>query len=171
MPHDPPSSRPPFIVATRRVPERQRAYPGSEEVLSFRRALGRVAGLRRTALHVERLPPGHRLGWPHAHSDQEEYVFVLDGDVDAWVDGHLHRMTTGDIAAFPAGTGVAHTFINNGSRDVFLLVGGERGQVDDRVHWPLHRGRRRDLPWSADWDDAPERELGPHTGRPDALEG
>jgi uncharacterized cupin superfamily protein len=165
-----PPTRPPFVVATRKVAERRRVYGGSQEVLSFRRPLGRAAGLRRLGLNVERLPPGHRTSWPHAHSDQEEFVFVLEGDVDAWLDGELHRLTTGDLAAFPAGTGIAHTFINNGSKDVYLLVGGERGQTDDRIAYPLHDGRRTDLPWSARWEDPPERARGPHPGRPDALE-
>ena len=45
--------------------------------------------------------------------------------MDCWIDGSLHRMETGDLAAFPAETSICHAFLNNGDRDVVLLVGGE----------------------------------------------
>ena len=53
---------------------------------------------------------------------REQWARLLEGAVDAWVDGVLHPMRAGDLAAFPAGTGVAHTFINNGEREARLLV-------------------------------------------------
>ncbi len=161
--------RPPFIVSTTAVPESgPHRYPNSDEDLRYRRPIGAAAGLLRIGLHVDRLPPGHRLSWPHAEEREEEFVYVLDGEVDAWVDGELHRMTAGDLAAFPAGTGICHTFLNNSSRDATLLVGGERNKSDNRIYYPLHPGRRDDLAWSEWWDDVPRRTMGPHDGVPDA---
>jgi hypothetical protein len=61
--------------------------------------------------------PGHRISWPHAESREEEFVYVLDGEVDAWIDGELHRMRAADLAAFPSGTGICHTFLNNGANE------------------------------------------------------
>jgi uncharacterized cupin superfamily protein len=78
-------------------------------------------------------------------------------------------MRAGDLAAFPASTGICHTFINNGDRDATLLVGGERTLPDNRIFYPLHPGRRNDMPWSHWWDDIPVREQGPHDGLPDLL--
>jgi uncharacterized cupin superfamily protein len=166
----PPSkNRPPFILSTADVPETTHHYPHSEEPMAPSRAIGRAAGLVKIGLHVQRVPPGHRISWPHAESREEEFVYVLDGQVDAWIDGELHRMRTGDLAAFPAGTGICHTFLNNGANEAILLVGGEANKPDNRIVYPLHPERRADMPWSHWWDDAPARPQGSHDGEPDLL--
>ena len=158
--------RPPFIVSTDSVPEDPGKYPDSDEVLSYGRSIGKVAGLLRMGLHVERVPPGHRTSWPHAEEDEEEFVFVLEGAVDAWIDGDVYPMKKGDLAAFPCGTGISHTFLNQGDEDALLLVGGEAGKSDSRIYYPLSPERRAQMAWSRWWDDVPSRELGPHDGKP-----
>src|SRR5437868_1537785 len=105
--------RPPFIISSDAVEEKQGQYPHSDELLGFTRRIGRAAGLLRIGINLVRLPPGHRASWPHAEEKEEELVYVLEGNVEAWVDGILHPMKAGDFAAFPAGTGICHTFINN----------------------------------------------------------
>ncbi len=158
--------RPPFIISTENVPEEPGRYPDSDEVLSSGRAIGKVAGLLRIGLHIERVPPGHRTSWPHAEEDEEEFVYVLEGTIDAWIDGVIHPMKKGDLAAFPCGTGISHTFLNDGTEDALLLVGGERGKSDSRIHYPLNPERRKQLAWSQWWEDVPVRELGPHDAMP-----
>lgn len=160
--------RPPFIVSSQDVPERAHVYPHSDEAMAPSRAIGRTAGLLRMGIHLQRLTPGTRTSWPHAEEDEEEFVFVVEGEVDCWVDGVVHRMVAGDLAAFPAGTGISHTFLNNGATDAVLLVGGEAGKSDSRIFYPLHPGRRADMPWSRWWSDVPAQPLGPHDGLPDA---
>ena len=163
------AQRPAFIVSTDSVAENPNRYPNSDEICGRRRHLGRAAGLVRLGVNVVRLAPGERSSWPHAEEKEEEFVYVLEGEVDAWIDGDLHRMKPGDFAAFPAGTGVCHTFLNNGARDARLLVGGDADRADNRIHYPLHPQRRKDLPEAYWWDDVPERPLGPHDGVPDRL--
>lgn len=159
--------RPPFVISGADVPEDNAfGYPGSEERHSYGRAIGKAAGLLRIGLHVERLPPGRRLSYPHAEEKEEEFVYVLEGSCDAWIDGHTHPIKAGDLVAFPCGTGIAHTMINNGEADCLLLVGGEANKSDNRITYPLNPERRAQLRWSEWWDDAPARELGPHDGRP-----
>lgn len=160
---------PPFLIATADVPEKCDRYPNSDELLGHCRAIGRAAGLLKIGLHVVRVPPGHRISWPHAEALEEEFVYVLDGAVDAWIDGALHAMKVGDLAAFPAGTGICHTFLNNGDREATLLVGGEASKADNRIFYPLHPHRRGDMPWSHWWEDVPKRPQGSHDGKPDAL--
>lgn len=133
------------------------------------RRLGKAAGLVRIGVNIQRLPPGTRSSWPHAEEDEEEFVYVIDGEVDAWVDGHLHRMVAGDLAAFPAGTGICHCFINNGDREALLLVGGDAPRPGSRIVYPLNPSRRADLKPSDWWDDCPSQPLGLHDGMPDAV--
>src|SRR5690349_4379183 len=124
--------RPSFIRSTRDVPEHIHLYPQSRERMGPMRGLGKAAGLERMGINIQRLPPGVRSSWPHAEENEEEFVYVLDGEVDAWIDGHVFRMTRGDLAAFPAGTGISHCFINNTDREVLLLVGGEAAKQGSR---------------------------------------
>ena len=92
----------------------------------------------------------------------------MEGDVEVWIDGNLHPMTAGDLAAFPAGTGISHCFINNGEREALLLVGGEAGKPGSRILYPVNPSRRGDMAPSQWWADAPPQALGPHDGLPDA---
>src|SRR5260370_32843428 len=95
----PPKNRPPFNLSSADVPETTHRYPKSEEPMGPARAIGRAAGLLKIGLHVQRIPPGHRISWPHAESREEEFVYVLDGEVDAWIDGELHRMNVASSSA------------------------------------------------------------------------
>ena len=162
-------TRPSFIRSTREAPEYTHVYPQSAEKMGPMRRLGKEAGLQRLGINIQRLPPGVRSSWPHAEENEEEFVYVIDGEVDAWIDGHLHRMSRGDLAAFPAGTGISHCFINNGDREAVLLVGGEAPKQGSRIFYPLNPSRRSDMAPSDWWHDAPRRELGSHDGLPDGV--
>ncbi len=97
---------------------------------------------------------------PHAHSKDEEFVYVLGGTPTLWVDGSVEELAAGDAVAFPPGTGIAHTFINDSDEPTQLLIVGEH-QPGDRVFYPLHP----DFPHPRLWTDAPDRPLGPHNGQ------
>ncbi len=89
-------------------------------------------------------------------------MFVVEGTPDAWIDGHLHRLRPGDSVAFPAGTGICHTFLNNTAEEVRLLVIGETPKDENRIRYPkneAYEATRKDR-----WIDWPERPPGPHDG-------
>jgi uncharacterized cupin superfamily protein len=158
-------NRPPFIVSSADVPENIHRYPNSDEGMAPSRPIGRAAGMLQIGIHLVRVPPGTRTSYPHAESAEEEFVYVIEGEIDAWIDGDVHRMKAGDFAALPSGTGISHTFINDGDRDALLLSGGEADQPDNRIYYPLNPGRRDDMPSSRWWDDVPRRPRGPHDGK------
>lgn len=139
-------------------------YPGDTELQGIGAPLGRCLGLVRIGVHHQRLLPGRRTSYPHAESAEEEFVYVLEGTPDAWIDGKLHRLVPGDAVAFPSGTGICHTFLNNTAEEVRLLVIGERPKAENRVHYPLnpeYERTRRDA-----WSDVEPRALGGHDGIP-----
>lgn len=150
------------------VAESTHIYPQSTEKMGPVRRIGRQAGLERIGVNIQRLPPGTRSSWPHAEENEEEFVYVLEGDVDAWIDGHIHRMTAGDLAAFPVLTGISHCFINNSDRDVLLFVGGNAPTPGSRIYYPLNPSRRADIEPANWWDDVPQHEQGPHNGLPNS---
>jgi uncharacterized cupin superfamily protein len=127
-------------------------YDHSSEVFTFGRDLFNVSGLKRIGLHWEILPPGHRSTLPHAEMLEEEFVLVIQGHVHAWVNGVLHNMTAGDIAIFPAGTGIAHTIYNNGSGEAILFVGGERSVHGNRRYYPLNPEMKKIVGAAKWWD-------------------
>ena len=163
------TTRPAFILSASEVPEHAHVYPRSAEQMGPMRSVGKAAGLVHIGINLQRLPPGTRSSWPHAEEKEEEFVYVIEGEVDAWIDGNLHRMVAGDLAAFPAGTGICHCFINNHDREALLLVGGDASKSDNRIFYPLNPSRRSDMSPSDWWHDVPRRELGPHDGLPVAV--
>ncbi|MGK9230823.1 cupin domain-containing protein [Inquilinus limosus] len=142
-------------------------YRGDDERLSIGAPFGRHFGLTRIGIHHERLPPGRRTSYPHAESHEEEFVYVVEGTPDAWLDGVLHRLGPGDAVGFPAGTGQCHTFINNTEAEVRLLVVGETPKRENRIYYPRNPEQRATRPdW---WHDAPPRPMGGHDGLPDKV--
>jgi uncharacterized cupin superfamily protein len=142
-------------------------YQGDDELMSIRAPFGRRFGLTRLGINHERLLPGRRTSYPHAESTEEEFVYVLAGEPDVWIDGRLTRLKPGDGVGFPPGTGLCHTFINNTDAEVRLLVVGDTARADNKVCYPKNPDRaayREDL-----WTDAPERPFGDHDGMPDAV--
>jgi uncharacterized cupin superfamily protein len=138
-------------------------YADSAELLSIGAPMGQLLGLTRIGIHHERLAPGRRTSYPHAESAEEEFVFVLEGNPDVWIDGTLHRLHPGTAVAFPAGTGICHTFLNNSDVEVRLLVVGEKPKTENRVHYPMnpeHERTRKDA-----WVDVTPRTLGGHDGK------
>jgi len=108
--------------------------------------------------------PGERpFGVNAEESALEEFVFVLEGTPDAWIDGHLFRLKAGDAVGFPPGTGISHTFMNNTPVDVRLLVIGEP-TTENRIRYPLNATYEATSPER--WVDPPDRPLAPHDGRP-----
>lgn len=138
-------SGPPFIARSEEVPEEEGSYPApfDAEKLSFGRDLGSAAGTRALGIWRERLPPGRRTSFTHAHLREEEAVYVLSGRPSVrWVEpgrgpeaAQEKELRPGDLIAFRAGTAIAHTFVNRSDEDAELLVVGER-KPSERVFYP-----------------------------------
>ena len=142
-------------------------YEGDDELLSIGAPFGRRFGLNALGIHHHRVPPGRRTSFPHAESAEEEFVYVIEGTPDVWLDGRLHRLRPGDGVGFPAGTGLSHSFLNNTEAEVRLLVVGETPKPENRVYYPRNPDRkvlRQD--W---WEDPPARPMGDHDGMTDKV--
>lgn len=163
--------RPPFIANYKELMNEDNAcYPGSDELLSIGAPVGKKLGLNKIGVHIESLPPGRRTSWPHAESEEEEFAYVIEGHPHVWIDGYLHQLNPGDFVAFPAGTGIAHTFINNSEKNCLLLVGGEKTKAENLIFYPLHKGRNEELKKDGlYWENHPLHEMGDHDGLPDKL--
>jgi len=158
------NDRPDFIRHWRELEGKDDSfYPGDTELMSIGAPFGKLLGLTRIGIHHERLLPGRRTSYPHAESLEEEFVYVIEGDPDVWIDGTLHRLAPGDAVGFPAGTGICHTFLNNTQKEVRLLVVGESNKAENRIHYPLNQ--EHELTRTDAWTDVPPRTLGGHDGK------
>ena len=71
------------------------------------------------AVFVQSIPPG--FGPPeHVHADSDEFFYVLDGELDVWVDGSHAKLWSGMSSTLPRG--VKHRFLNTGTRPVKVLA-------------------------------------------------
>lgn len=121
--------------------------------------------LKRIGVHHVVLPSGYRTSYPHAESLEEEFIYVISGSPQAWINGELYNLKPGCAVGFPAGTGVCHSFLNNSYVDVCLLVLGERTKKENKFIYPLNLELKESF--AADWwNDWPLQNLGPHNGIP-----
>lgn len=91
-----------------------------------RRRLGDAAGLTQFGVNLLRLAPGVWSSQRHWHTRQDEFVYVLEGEVVLVTDAGEEVLKAGDCAGFKAGEEDGHHFQNRSGADVLLLEVGSR---------------------------------------------
>src|ERR1700733_2069352 len=100
-----------------------------------RRQLGDAAGLTDFGVNLLRLPPGTWSSQRHWHALEDEFVYVLEGEVVLVTDSGDETLGSGESAGFKAGGHDGHHFQNRPSTDAVLLVVGSRND-DDHGEYP-----------------------------------
>lgn len=93
-------------------------------------ALGDAAGLVDFGVNLVRLPPGCWSSQRHWHSAEDEFVYVLEGEVTLVTEGGRQRLCAGDCAAFPKGAPDGHHLVNESADDAVYLEVGTRTDID-----------------------------------------
>lgn len=101
-----------------------------------RTRLGDAAGLTQFGVNLLRLPPGAWSSQRHWHSLEDEFVYVLEGEVTLVTDAGERRLTAGECAGFRAGDPDGHHLQNRSQRDVVLLEVGTRDPDHDITEYP-----------------------------------
>ena len=102
----------------------------------FRRRLGDAAGLDQFGVNLLRLPPGAWSSQRHWHTAEDEFVYVLEGEVVLVTDAGEEMMRAGDCAGFKAGVSDGHHLQNRSSRDALVLEVGTRTPEQDEAFYP-----------------------------------
>jgi uncharacterized cupin superfamily protein len=102
--------------------------------LRYNRRLGNHAGLKNFGVNLTRIVPGGQSSYRHAHSTQDEFIYVLEGEVVVETNDGSQVLKPGMCVGFPAGTGDAHRFVNRTATNVLLLVVGDRSAGDEIVY-------------------------------------
>ncbi len=100
-----------------------------------RRKLGDAAGLTQFGINLLRLPPGVWSSQRHWHFKQDEFVYVLEGEVVLVTDAGEEILKPGDCAGFKAGEEDGHHLQNRSDREVLLLEVGTR-IIGDGARYP-----------------------------------
>ena len=95
-----------------------------------RQRLGDAGGLRDFGVNLMTLPPGGWSSQRHWHSHEDEFVYVLEGELTLVEDQGETLLRAGDCAAFPKNTGNGHHLQNRGSATAVYLEIGSR-QLED----------------------------------------
>src|SRR5262245_66301533 len=95
-----------------------------------KRALGDAFGLTTFGVNLTRLAPGAISALRHAHTKQDELIYILEGQPTLITDAGEMRLAPGMGAGFKSGTGDAHHLVNRSESDVVYLEIGDRTPGD-----------------------------------------
>lgn len=115
-----------------------RAFPISDE-----------GGLTQFGAFTETLMPGAQSSQRHWHAAEDEFLYVLDGEVTVVENDGEHTLSPEDAACWPKGVANAHCLRNKTDKPVFYLIVGTRA-ADDTTDYPdidLHDRRKDGTPY------------------------
>lgn len=126
----------PVVVCAAEVPTRSKpsGYPepfASRMAGREKRPLGEVFGLTNFGVNLTRLAPNAVSALRHAHTKQDEFVYILQGQPTLHTDEGRIRLSPGMCAGFKAGTGNGHRLVNETTEEVVYLEVGDRTPGDE----------------------------------------
>jgi uncharacterized cupin superfamily protein len=95
-----------------------------------KRKLGDLFELQNFGVNLTRIRPGGESALRHAHTKQDEFIYVLEGRPTLVTDAGETQLEPGMCAGFRAGTGDAHHLVNRSNADVIYLEIGDRTAGD-----------------------------------------
>jgi uncharacterized cupin superfamily protein len=125
-----PATLPPRTDSGYPEPYRSRVLPREK------RQLGKALGLQQFGVNLTMLPPGKESSMRHWHTREEEFVYVLEGELVLVTDAGEQLLRAGCCAGFPAGSGDGHQLVNRSARPAVYLEVGTRDDAADEVFYP-----------------------------------
>jgi uncharacterized cupin superfamily protein len=111
------------------VPRTTSIYPpiyAKEIAGREKRALGDQFGLDQFGVNLTTLAPGTWSSHRHWHAKEDEFIYILDGEVSLIDDDGEHLLKTGMCTGFKAGVANAHHLINKSGKPALILEVGSR---------------------------------------------
>lgn len=98
-----------------------------------RKRLGAAGGLTEFGVNLLTLAPGVWSSQRHWHSHEDEFVWIVEGEVVLITDAGEQTLRAGDCAAFKAGTADGHHLVNRSDRPAVVLEVGNSDEARDRT--------------------------------------
>jgi len=99
-----------------------------------KRRLGDACGLTKFGVNLVTLGPGGQSALRHWHTLEDEFVYVLSGEVVLVSDTGEQTLRVGTCAGYPAGKRDAHHFINRSGAPATYLEVGSRIDGDNSFY-------------------------------------
>jgi uncharacterized cupin superfamily protein len=135
---DPVPNRPVALVAAEAAPRAKASnYPEpfyTQMMKRQKRPLGDLFGLKSFGVNLTRIAPGGASALRHAHTIQDEFVYILEGRPTLVTDAGRTALKPGMCAGFKGGTGDAHHLMNETAEDVVYLEIGDRTPGDTATY-------------------------------------
>jgi uncharacterized cupin superfamily protein len=96
----------------------------------IRQALGGAGGLADFGVNLTRLPPGAWSSQRHWHSEEDEFVYVISGELTLITNAGEQQLYAGGCAAFPKNAPDGHHMINRSGESAVYLEIGSRSASD-----------------------------------------
>jgi uncharacterized cupin superfamily protein len=116
------------------VPERKGStYPPPYDEPArgrIKQALGDAGGLTQFGVNLTRLPPGAWSSQRHWHSREDEFIWIVDGEVVLITDAGEEILRAGDCVAFPKDKSDGHHIVNRSNSVAIYLEVGTRTSDD-----------------------------------------
>lgn len=109
-----------------------------------KRALGNYFGLTKYGVNYVELEPGSWSAQRHWHSHEDEFIFVVSGELTLLTDGGEQPLKPGMVAGFPAGAADGHHLVNRGDTVAAYLEIGDRDAADEVFYPDIDLELRRD---------------------------
>ena len=110
--------------------------PYQENVASrSKRVLGNAFGLNQYGVNLVELSPGTWSSQRHWHTHEEEFIYVVSGELTLITDAGEQTLTPGMVAGFPAGDSNGHHLVNRSTKSATYLEIGDRNP-EDEVFYP-----------------------------------
>jgi len=119
------------VPAANKYPIKPELFAGKHEA-----QLGKVVGVTQFGVNHVKLEPGSASSLRHWHEGEDEFVFVLSGELTLIDENGEHAMTEGSFVGFPAGGPNAHHLANKSRADAVFIVVGTRKVGDETIHYP-----------------------------------
>lgn len=100
-------------------------------------SLGTLAGLTQFGVNLTRLRPGAASALRHWHDHEDEFVYVLEGEITLVENDGETLLKAGEAAGFKAGVANGHQLVNRAARDALYLEIGTRAATE-RANYPDH---------------------------------
>jgi uncharacterized cupin superfamily protein len=100
-----------------------------------KRRLGDALGLKHFGVNLTTIPPGAASALRHWHSHEDEFIYIVSGELVLVTNDGEQPLTPGMCAGFPAGTPDGHCLVNRTGKDAVYLEVGDR-RPEDAVTYP-----------------------------------
>jgi len=102
-----------------------------------RQRIGKAIGLKNFGVNLTTLTPGAQSALRHWHTAQDEFVYVVAGELTLITDDGEQILRPGDMAGFVANNGNGHHLVNRSSLPATYLEIGDR-TLPEKAHYPDH---------------------------------